>query len=497
MGATRSLPRLIDLLVSGFAVVAFGTVALLFATARNQQGQQDGLVREIVASFGNFNAVRSELAAGRAQVESLVRSRDPDEIEQQLARVKAADEAMAKFLAGLADATVMEDWRKLGILEKQASDAVLMGDNGRASELMLQEVSPATALLYRTLDTALRARQQELESRLAAATAAHHRANLSIAAVAVAAVLALVAFGWALRRRIAHRLADTAGSLGRMSGRLEETLGELGSTSQQLADGASKQAATLEETSATLEEISAMTRRNAENAGHARQLVRETRSAAESGHGDMKQMTAAVAAIKTSSDQIASIIKTIDEIAFQTNILALNAAVEAARAGEAGAGFAVVADEVRSLAQRSAVAARETAAKIEDAVQRTSEGVRISDKVGSALEEIVSRIRRTDELITEIATASDEQSTGLGQLNTAVSAMDKVTQGNAASAEETASSAQELFQQASALVSAVAELNRLAGIASGAAPKSSDTAVPNSVHAEPGRAVKLPPTEVR
>ena len=213
-----------------------------------------------------------------------------------------------------------------------------------------------------------------------------------------------------------------------------------------------------------------MTRRNAENAGHARQLVRETRTAAESGHNDMQQMTAAVAAIKTSSDQIASIIKTIDEIAFQTNILALNAAVEAARAGEAGAGFAVVAEEVRSLAQRSAVAARETAAKIEDAVQRTGEGVRISDKVGSVLEDIVSRIRRTDDLITEIATASAEQSTGLGQLNTAVSAMDHVTQGNAASAAETASSAQELFQQASELVHAVDELNRLAGIGANPAP---------------------------
>ncbi len=201
-------------------------------------------------------------------------------------------------------------------------------------------------------------------------------------------------------------------------------------------------------------------------------------------------MTTAVAAIKASSDQIASIIKTIDEIAFQTNILALNAAVEAARAGEAGAGFAVVAEEVRNLAQRSAVAARETAAKIEEAVHRTGEGVRISDKVGRSLEEIVTRVRRTDELINEIATASNEQSGSLGQLNSAMSAMDKVTQGNAASAEETAASTQELDRQAVALVEAVAELNRLAGsIQSPTSPDASSPVRSRGLELERGRSV--------
>jgi methyl-accepting chemotaxis protein len=483
MATTRSLPRLIDLLVIGFAVVAFGTTALLYSTARNQQAQQERLMQEVISSFQDFNAVRAALTVGRAQVETLARSRDPDEIEQLLAKVKTADQAVTKSLDAMSDPTVTAAWRRLGVLETRATEAVLQGDNGRASELMMQEVAPATSDLELAMEANLQAKQKVLDQRLELAAAAHRRANLAIAVVAVVAVVALVVFGWALRRRIAHRLADTAEALGRMSNRLEETLGELGGTSQQLADGANKQASTLEETSATLEEISSMTRRNAENAGHARQLVRETRAAADSGHSDMQQMSAAVAAIKTSSDQIASIIKTIDEIAFQTNILALNAAVEAARAGEAGAGFAVVAEEVRNLAQRSAVAARETAAKIEDAVHRTSDGVRISNKVGSALEEIVGRIRRTDELINEIATASGEQSTGLGQLNTAVSAMDKVTQGNAASAEETAASAQELFQQASELVSAVEELNQLAGLEAHAAPKSEGATALPSTHA--------------
>ena len=145
-------------------------------------------------------------------------------------------------------------------------------------------------------------------------------------------------------------------------------------SSQSLAEGASEQAASLEETSASLEEMSSMTRHNAENAQKANELAKQARSAADKGVADMQAMNAAMEAIKNSSDDIAKIIKTIDEIAFQTNILALNAAVEAARAGEAGMGFAVVADEVRNLAQRSAQAAKETAGQIEGAISQDGAG---------------------------------------------------------------------------------------------------------------------------
>ena len=137
--------------------------------------------------------------------------------------------------------------------------------------------------------------------------------------------------------------------------------------------------------------------------------------------GEMQAMSSAMNDIKSSSDDIAKIIKTIDEIAFQTNILALNAAVEAARAGEAGAGFAVVADEVRNLAQRCAQAAKETASKIEDSVQKSTNGVEISAKVAISLQEIVSKTRQVDELAGEVATTSVEQSQGIEQVNTAVS----------------------------------------------------------------------------
>ena len=237
--------------------------------------------------------------------------------------------------------------------------------------------------------------------------------------------------------------------------------GLVSSASQALAQGTSEQAASLEETSSLLEEMSSMTRRNSESAKQANELARGARQSADAGVEDMQAMGKAMADIKTSGDDIAKIIKTIDEIAFQTNILALNAAVEAARAGEAGAGFAVVADEVRALAQRSAVASRETADKIEGAIVKTAQGVQISNRVGSRLEEIVEKVRRVDALVAEVAAASGEQNEGVQQINAATGRMDKVVQANAAGAEESAAAAEELSSQAISLNGVIATLRQL------------------------------------
>ena len=240
-----------------------------------------------------------------------------------------------------------------------------------------------------------------------------------------------------------------------------EAADQVSSASRVLAEGANTQAASLEETSASLEEMSSMTRRNAEGAQKTNELARHARLSADTGVNDMVAMNQAMLGIQSASQQIAKIIKTIDEIAFQTNILALNAAVEAARAGEAGLGFAVVADEVRNLAQRSAQAAKETADKIQSAVSVTAQGVKLSAKVKASLDEIVTKVREVDQLASEAAAAAKEQDQGLQQLNTVVNELDKVTQANAASSEQSASAATELRAQAGSLSTVVGQLHQL------------------------------------
>ena len=245
--------------------------------------------------------------------------------------------------------------------------------------------------------------------------------------------------------------------------RVQATAREIADSSQRLARGASEHAASLQETSSSLEEMSAMTRQNAENAGQVNRLTLEARAAADAGAGDMQAMRRSMDDIRVSSGDIAKIIRTIDEIAFQTNILALNASVEAARAGEAGVGFAVVADEVRNLAQRSAQAAKDTGAGIETALGKIGLGVQLSDKVAGNLQQIVEAVRKVAELAAQVASASKEQSQGIEQVNGAVLHMDEVTQADAATAAEGAIAAKDLNAEAETLRATVADLANLVG----------------------------------
>lgn len=266
-----------------------------------------------------------------------------------------------------------------------------------------------------------------------------------------------------MARSITRRVTGIVHTLSASSAAVASASHQVSASSQSLAEGASSQAASLEETSASLEEISSMAKRNTDGAQRAKSLSTQTRSAAEAGTVEVASMNTAMEAIKTSSSGIAKIIKTIDEIAFQTNILALNAAVEAARAGEAGAGFAVVAEEVRALAQRSAAAARETAEKIDDSVAKSQHGAVVCTKVASRLQEIAAKSREVDELIGEIATASNEQTQGIEQVNKAVGQMDRIVQATAAQAEEGSSVAQELTTQSRSMRDNVDQLARVVG----------------------------------
>ncbi len=286
--------------------------------------------------------------------------------------------------------------------------------------------------------------------------------------VALASLLILLVVGISFyfinRRMIVLPLNLAIDSINGASIQTNMASQEISKASHQLAEGASRQAAAIEETSASVEELTSMTKTTSENAQGVKNLAEETRLKAESGSKEMAEMTSAVQSIKTASDDIAKIIKSIDEIAFQTNILALNAAVEAARAGEAGAGFSVVAEEVRNLAQRSAIAARETSDKIAESIQRSNRGVEISTRVSKTFQEIVEQIRLVDQTVAQIASASQEQSAGIGQINSAISDLDKTTQSNAASSEELAASAQQLSAQANSLQDSILGLAALVGV---------------------------------
>jgi methyl-accepting chemotaxis protein len=308
----------------------------------------------------------------------------------------------------------------------------------------------------------------EYEKAHAADLASAFRRDVEATRRGVAAGLAValglgILIAWMIVRSTNRVLVSVSSSLEDGAVQVASSSKQVSAASQMLAEGASEQAASLEETGSSLEEMSGMTRRNSESARKANDLARQARSAADHGAADMAAMKSAMGDIKASSEDIAKIIKTIDEIAFQTNILALNAAVEAARAGSAGAGFAVVAEEVRGLAQRSAQAARETAEKIDDARNKSAQGFVISEKVALSLSEIVEKVRQVDQLIAEVSTASDEQSQGVTQINSAVSQMDKVVQSSASSAEETASAAEELNGQAVMMRNSVERLQALVG----------------------------------
>lgn len=227
--------------------------------------------------------------------------------------------------------------------------------------------------------------------------------------------------------------------------------GQVSAGSQSLAQGSTEQASSVQELTASIAEIADQTKNNAVDANKARELADTVKDHAAKGNAQMSQMQNSMVAINQSSNDISKIIKVIDDIAFQTNILALNAAVEAARAGQHGKGFAVVAEEVRSLAARSAEAAKETTALIEGSIDNVQDGTKIADDTAAALDDIVAGIEKVTTLIANIAIASNEQATGIAQIDTGVEQVAQVIQQNSATAEESAASSEELSGQAELL----------------------------------------------
>jgi methyl-accepting chemotaxis protein len=252
-----------------------------------------------------------------------------------------------------------------------------------------------------------------------------------------------------------EQLAKLVGAVRQITESVTAAAGEIARGNQDLSERTEEQASSLEQTSASLEELTTTVRQNVDSARQASQLAAAASEAAGKGGQVVSEVVDTMSGITGSSKKITEITAVIDGIAFQTNLLALNAAVEAARAGEQGRGFAVVASEVRNLAQRSATAAKEIKALIEDSVKRTESGSVLVGHAGAAMKEIVGAVKQVAQIIGAITVASQEQSNGIDQVNQAMSAIDGVTQQNAALVEEAAAAAASLKEQAAELTAAV------------------------------------------
>ncbi|MBK9796520.1 MAG: MCP four helix bundle domain-containing protein [Holophagaceae bacterium] len=408
-------------------------------------------------------------------------------------------------------------------------ELALAGQDKEANKLLFGEARGAIAAWQASLDKATELFQGRIQKAYAEAQGVQTQADRMVFTVAILAILLGVVFAVLITRSITHPLRamgavietvaqgdltqrvditskDELGDLGRILNTTNEGLremvlqiqesalaistasGEISMGNTDLSRRTEEQAASLEETASSMEQITSNVNQTADNARSANQESGKARQVATEGGTAVSQVIGAMDAINQSSAKINEIIGVVDEIAFQTNLLALNAAVEAARAGEQGRGFAVVAAEVRNLAKRSADAAKEIKGLIRESVAKSEDGNKIAAHAGETIAEVVSNVQRVTSLVAEIANATQEQSTGLNEINKAVVSMDEVTQQNAALVEEAAAAAESLDEQAHALTEIVARFKTGVEVRRSEAPRGRTT-----VTSQPTRAPQARP----
>ncbi len=423
-----------------------------------------------------------------ASLETLARVADTSEAKALEGKVKAGHRGYASSLL-------------------RVEEAFGAGDRAAAEKLFVAQTLPALESFNLSLKALSKHYVGSMDEAGADSAAEYRRARGIVVALTVTAVLAGALLAWTITRglvrrlggepdyavRVARRIADgdlathvetrsgdttsllaamkhmqqtlsrVMGRIGAASDGLKTIARELATGSAELSGRTEAQAASLEETASSMEELTATVRQNADGAAHANELANANARTAVKGGEAMQQIAATMGSISQGASRVGDITSVIDGIAFQTNILALNAAVEAARAGEHGRGFAVVAAEVRCLAQRSATAAKQIKALVEDSVGRIGTGVKLVEEAGGTLQAMMDAARRVAAINSQITAASREQAAGIEQVTEAVSRMEQGMQQNAALVEQTGASVQSLESQADALASAVAMFRRSSG----------------------------------
>jgi methyl-accepting chemotaxis protein len=326
----------------------------------------------------------------------------------------------------------------------------------------LAEVDADLARFQKENDTLV----DSINSNLGTTIAAQANRMLLLRGLEMLAVFLVTAVAVSLFMKLGlvRPLGGMLNALSSNSDQIKAAATQVANSAANVADETSKEAAAVEETTATVEELSAMTRNNAQNATESNRLMNETRSTVAQANESMRGLFESIEEIQRSSAETLRIIKTIDKIAFQTNILALNAAVESARAGEHGAGFGVVADEVRTLARQSAGAAKDTATLIENTHRQVAISRKLVEETRNRFTEVNSKVQHSSELIARIADASTEQAKGIEQLNSAIISIDKAVQQTVASAEESATASREMRTQTDEVDTAINNLRMMVGV---------------------------------
>ena len=433
---------------------------------------------------GMSNAMRGYLLDPANTQELKAKDASDDALVAAVERLKkvTTDPGILK----LADAIGALDEAELDPMEDRVLEAAPKSA-ADAKRIYFEQYMPIRDRQMAIVDQLDRAASAAADARLTKAQTDSTR-EMMIAVVAGTIVVALLCWSMWTTVAVSRRLSAASLTLSDTADGVLRASREVGRASQSLSQGATEQAASIEETSASMEEMSSMTRKNADNSRDAASLMGDVDARVQASNQSLTEMVQSMASIQDASQQVAKIIKTIDEIAFQTNILALNAAVEAARAGEAGMGFAVVADEVRKLAQRSAQAARDTAGLIDASLTRTQEGTKTVQQVADAIGAITDSVAKVKVLVDEVSAASQQQSQGIEQVTQAIAQMEKVTQTTAATAEESAASSEELNSQAEQALTLVEQLKAVVGSSGAGAP----VEAPAAAAAAPMAAAKAP-----